>query len=304
MTNTTNTPPTTLTAKELFSEEKIRSKFEELLGKRAPAFMTSVLQIVSQNSMLSKADPQSIYQAAAVSATLNLPLNSSLGYAYIVPYNNKQSDGTYKVMAQFQIGWRGFVQLAHRTSQFISIGATHITDKDKISGDRLLGNRFEFSNLPGIIIGYAAYFKLNNGFEKIHYMTVGELKQHGLKYSKTYANEKTKSSSKWETDFDAMANKTVLKLLLSKYAPLSIDMQMAVMYDQAIINDHETQDITYSDNMPDDPINKESERITLMIKDANTLDDLKKIEKHVPDALYELFANKRDMLENQKELKK
>lgn len=287
-----------LTAKGLFSQENIKKRFEELMGKRAPAFITSVLQIVSQNEMLSKADPNSIYQSAAVAATLNLPLNASLGYAYIVPYNNKQPDGTYKVVAQFQMGWKGFVQLALRTNQFLSIGATYVTDKDKMTGDRLLGNKVDFSEKPGIIVGYIAHFKLIAGFEKTFYMTVDELKSHGLKYSKTFSNAKTKSFSKWETEFDVMASKTVLKLLLSKYAPLSIDMQNAIEYDQSIINDHETNDITYPDNSPDVPLDKEAERIVLMIENTKTLEALLKLEKDIPEAQFELFMNKREQLEN------
>src|SRR3954470_4786038 len=87
-----------MTVKSLFAKDEVKSKFKEMLGKRAPQFITSVLQIASQNEMLSTADPVSIYQSAAVAATLDLPLNNNLGFAYIVPYNSKQKDGTWKVV--------------------------------------------------------------------------------------------------------------------------------------------------------------------------------------------------------------
>ncbi|HEU5289466.1 MAG TPA: recombinase RecT, partial [Cyclobacteriaceae bacterium] len=87
---------TQLTVKNLFGRDEVRNKFQELLGKRAPAFITSVLQIVASNDLLTKADPHSVYHSAAVAATLDLPLNNSLGFSYIVPYNQKQKDGTYK----------------------------------------------------------------------------------------------------------------------------------------------------------------------------------------------------------------
>lgn len=93
-----------LTTKAFFEREDVKRKFSELLGKRATSFVTSVLQVVAQNSLLAKADPASIYQAAAVAATLDLPINQNLGFAYIVPYNTKQADGAYKQVAQFQMG--------------------------------------------------------------------------------------------------------------------------------------------------------------------------------------------------------
>jgi recombination protein RecT len=288
-----------ITAKSLFDRDDVKKKFQELLGKRSSSFMTSVLQIVASNDLLKKADPTSIYQSAAVAATLDMPLNNSLGFAYIVPYNQSYKDekGQWqkKQVAQFQIGYKGFIQLAQRSGQFLTLGATHITDKDTIKGDRLLGNSFELSKEAGAIVGYAAYFKLLNGFEKVLYMTVDELKQHGLKYSQTYKNPDTKKSSKWETDFDAMATKTVIKLLLSKYAPLSVEMQNAVIVDQSVVNNADTLDVTYLDN-EDHPVDKEAERIALMIEDATSLEQLDRIKEHVLPEQMDLFHAKAESL--------
>ena len=115
-----------LTTKSLFARDDVKAKFQEMLGKRATSFITSVLQIVASNDLLAKADPTSVYQSAAVAATLDLPLNNNLGFAYIVPYNQKQKDGSYKTVAQFQLGYKGFIQLAQRSGQFKTISATPV----------------------------------------------------------------------------------------------------------------------------------------------------------------------------------
>lgn len=249
--------------------------------------MTSVLQIVASNNLLTKADPASIYQAAAVAATLDLPLNNNLGFAYIVPYNNRQPDGTTKTVAQFQMGYKGFIQLAQRSGQFKSIYAAPIFDGQIVSENPLEGYEFDFTRKSDIIVGYAAKFKLLNGYEATFFMTIDQLEKHGQKYSKTFTNK----GGLWKTDFDSMASKTVLKLLLSKFAPLSIDMQRAVITDQALINDADTTDVTYIDN--DDPvIDKESERVALMIQDAKTVEQLMKLQPHIREDQAELYETK------------
>lgn len=296
-----NTPK--ITTKSLFAQDNVRAKFEELLGKRAPQFITSVLQIASQNEMLAKADPMSIYNSACVSATLDLPLNNNLGFAYIVPYNNRQPDGSTKVVAQFQIGYKGFIQLAQRSGQFRTISATPIFEGQIKSYNRLTGIEFDFSGQTSEkVLGYAAYFSLINGFEKTFFMTVDELKKHGLRFSKTFNNK----NSLWQNDFDSMAQKTVLKLLLSKYAPLSVEMQKAVITDQSYVKDAETEDVEYIDNEPtmidsrEVDKAKEYTRITDHINNSKTLEQLKQISKdelldEIQKTLYE---------EKEKELQK
>jgi recombination protein RecT len=279
--------PTKNPVKQMFERPDVQAKFKELLGKRSSSFCTSVLQIVASNPMLSKADAGSIYQAAAVAATLDLPLNNNLGFAYIVPYNNRQPDGTTKTVAQFQMGYKGFIQLAQRSGQFKSIYASPIFKGQVVNENPLDGYEFDFSIKSDVLIGYAAKFKLLNGYEATLYMSIEQLKKHGGKYSKTFNNK----GGLWNTDFDAMASKTVLKLLLSKFAPLSIDMQRAVITDQALVNDADTVDVTYIDH--DEPeIDKEAERIVLMISDATTIEQLLKIKPFVKEAQTDLFENK------------
>lgn len=277
----------TLTVKALLSQDKVREKFQEMLGKKAQGFITSVLQCVASNDLLSKAEPHSVYHAAMVAATLNLELNNALGLAYIVPYNQKQKDGSYKVIAQFQAGYKSFVQLAQRSGQFKTISAAPIYEGQLIESNPLLGYRFDFTKKTSDkVIGYAAYFQLLNGFEKTLFMTVAELQKHGNSYSQSYKNPKTKAYSLWETNFEAMASKTVIKLLLSKFAPLSIEMQKVVITDQGFIHDAEATDVTYPDNTEEivSPEEQkqlaEGDRLKKLIETAETFEALNELAGH------------------------
>lgn len=261
---------TTLTTKDLFAKDNVRKKFEEMLGKRAPQFITSVLQIAASNDLLSKADPMSIYNAAAVAATLDLPLNNNLGFAYIVPYTSKQKDGSFKAVAQFQMGYKGFIQLAQRSGQFKTISASPIYEGQIIEMNPLTGFVFDFSKKSSDkVIGYAAYFALINGFEKTLFMTTDDVTKHAGKFSQTFK----KGFGLWKDEFESMATKTVIKLLLSKFAPLSVEMQKAVLTDQAVIKDYKGETVEYTDHEVI-TIDKEDERIRLLVEDAKNPKDL------------------------------
>jgi recombination protein RecT len=260
---------TKLTIKGYFEKDEIKSKFKEMLGKRATQFITSVIQISNSNDLLKKAEPTSLINAAITAATLDLPINQNLGFAYIIPFNSK--DGC---KAQFQLGYKGFIQLAQRSGQFKTISATPIYSGQIISENPLTGYSFDFTVKSEKIIGYAAYFELLNGFSKTFYMTKEQLEKHGVKYSQTFK----KGFGLWKDDFDAMALKTVLKLLLSKYAPLSVEMQKAIIADHSVIKDSETMDVEYTDNQTQtiDDVNydKERERIIEFIENAKTKKEL------------------------------
>ncbi len=229
-------------AKDFFAKPMVQEKLKELVGKNAPAFATSVLQIVNSNSMLVNADPQTIFSAACMAATLNLPINNNLGFAYIVPFKNNKEN---KIEAQFQLGYKGYIQLAQRSGQFSRIAATPVYNGQLISENPLLGYEFDWSVKPnGNPIGYVAFFKLINGFTAELYMSKEEVMKHANKYSQTAK----KGFGVWKDQFEAMALKTVLKLLLSKQAPLSIDMQKAQMADQAIIRDVDKDEFEYIDH--------------------------------------------------------
>lgn len=240
---------TAITTKDFFAQPIVRQKLVELLGKNAQSFATSVLQIVNSNDMLKNADPMTVFSAACMAATLNLPINSNLGFAYIVPFKNNKANRTE---AQFQLGYKGFIQLAQRTGQFERIAASAVYQGQLIEADPLLGYKFDWK-VPsnGNPIGYVAFFKLLNGFTAELYMSREDMEKHAKTYSQSYKNDKYNSSI-WSKDFDGMAKKTVIKLLLSKQAPLSIDTPLAtaVQADQAIIRDVDGQVFDYADNEP------------------------------------------------------
>lgn len=280
--------------KDYFSNDQVRSKFAEVLGTKTASFCTTVVQIASQSEMLQKCDPGSIMQSAMVAATLDLPVNPNLGFAYILPYGSK---------AQFQLGYKGLIQLAQRSGQFINISATPIYDGQIVAENPLTGYQFDFTKKSSKVVGYAAYFKLLNGFEKTLYMSVEQLQAHGKKYSQTYK----KGFGLWADDFDSMAQKTVIKLLLSKYAPLSVEMSKALVADQAVIEDADTMDVTYVDNQPvthkavEAQISdkEKSKRLLAAINKAKAIEDLDKLDQYIDRGNAEIstaYDNKRTEL--------
>jgi recombination protein RecT len=222
--------------KQFFNRDSVKAKFQELLGKKSAGFITSIMQVVNGNNLLQKASPESIYECAAMGASLDLPINNSLGFAWIVPYGGK---------AQFQIGWKGFVQLANRTGQYKRINVIEVYESQFKSFNKLTEDLDADFSQPdsGKVVGYVAYFQLINGFEKLSYWSKEQVEAHAKRFSKTYSH----TNSVWKSDFDAMAKKTVLKNTISKWGILSIEMQQAIAADQAIINDHETMDVDYVD---------------------------------------------------------
>jgi recombination protein RecT len=225
-----NAPQTTesMTLKALLATTNVRSRFEDMLGKKAAGFISGVLSAVSLNKALSSADPQTILSAAAIAAALDLPINSSLGFAHIVPY---------KGQAQFQMGWKGFVQLAMRSGQYKTMNVAVVYEGEIKYQDRVTGH-MEFDNegkKSDVIVGYVAYFRLLNGFEKFIYMTKAQAEAHGKRYSQSYGSD----NSQWKKNFDAMALKTVIKMLLSKWGILSVEMQKAITFDQAVVSEDE-----------------------------------------------------------------
>lgn len=231
---------TALLRQEL-EKDGIKNRFNEMLGKKAAGFMSSIITVQNSNPQLKECEPMSIIGAAAVAATLDLPIDKNLGFAHIVPYGK---------VAQFQMGYKGFIQLAMRTGQYQTINACPIYDGEFISENRLTGEIvFDFNaKKSDTIIGFAAYFKMINGFEKTIYWTKEKITNHAKKYSKSFNN----SSSRWQQDFNVMALKTVIKSLISKWGILSIDMQTAIITDQAVLKSTEIEDIEYIDGTTTD----------------------------------------------------
>jgi len=225
----------------VLSLDATRAKFEAILGKNSTAFINSVILTAKHNPKLLMCEPNSVVSSAIVAATLNLPIQANLGFAFIVPYKTARG-----MMAQFQMGWKGYVQLAIRTGEYENINAAEVykgelTSYDKISGEVKIDSMKKESNE---IIGYVAYFKLKNGFSKTLFLTKEQAEQHGQKYSDSYKQE----GSAWKDWFDGMALKTAIKQLLSKYGLLSAEMKTAITVDQSVINDADTLDVSYVDN--------------------------------------------------------
>ena len=257
---------TQLTTKQFFAQDGVKKKFEELLGKRAAQFTTSVLQVVSANKLLQTASPESIYNSAAMAATLDLPINQNLGFAWIVPYKGN---------AQFQMGWKGFVQLAQRTGQYHRINVTEVYENQFKSYNQLTEELDADFGLDGVgdIVGYVAYFKTITGFEKTVYWSKLKVNAHAMKYSQAYKSANGLTPWKDADQFHEMAKKTVLKNTLSKWGILSIELQQAAITDQSVIKDTNTLDVVYVDNsgVVED---KENERVMLLISDCKTKADL------------------------------
>ncbi len=235
---------------QTLTNERTKDYLRQVLGTKASQFVNNVTALVANDTKLQACKPMSIVYAAIKATALDLPLDPSLGFAYVIPYNNKNQGAE----AQFQLGYKGFIQLAIRSGQFQRINVTDVREGELASHDRMTGDiTYNWlddsvrSSKP--IIGFAAYFRLNNGFEKSLYMSQADIEKHATQYSKTYASnlDYVKSSSKWTTDRDAMAKKTVLKLLLSRFAPLSVQMLDAIKQDQAVFND-ESDEGKYIDN--------------------------------------------------------
>ena len=263
-----------LTAKSLFGREDIQRRFETLLGKKSQGFISSVLQIVNDNRLLAQADPITVLNAAATAAALDLPINQNLGFAWIVPYKNNREN---RVVAQFQMGWKGYVQLAQRTSQYHRINVVAVHENQFKSFNDLTEELNADFNLAGNgnIVGYASYFRLVNGFEKLTYWTKERVTKHAKRYSKAFGSKQSPWSD--EDQFDSMAMKTVLKNNLSKWGPMSIQMETAVVADQAVQTE-EGQYIHMDGNngidLDGNDFEKEKARILDHIETAKTQDEL------------------------------
>ena len=215
--------------------ENMRRRFDELLGKRAPQFISSLITLVNATPELQQAvyeSPATVIQAALKAATYDLPIDQSLGYAYIVPFKNtiKQPDGSFtkRMDASFIIGWKGMNQLAMRTGAYKTINVLDVREGELKKYNRLteeitlefVEDEDERESLP--VVGYVGYFKLINGTEKTIYMSRKQVEAHEKK------NRKGQYMGKgWRDDFEAMALKTVFRRLIGKYGLMSIDYRTA-----------------------------------------------------------------------------
>lgn len=231
--------------------QNTQTYLQDVLGEKKETFVSNLTALVSNDTKLQECKPVTLMYAALTATALDLPLDKNLGFAYVIPYKNNRERTTE---AQFQLGAKGIKQLAIRSGQFIGMNVTDVREGEIAGRNRMTGEMIfnwiedDSERKKAKVVGYLAYFKLVNGFEKTKYMTVEKIKEHATRYSQTYSskNDYVRKNSKWTTDFDKMAEKTVMKLLLSNDAPLSVEMQTAFRADQSI--QREEGKYLYSDN--------------------------------------------------------
>ncbi len=224
-----------VTVKSLLSQDNYRRRFEEVMGKRAMQFIASITNAASQKG-LAECEPKSVIAAAFIAATLDLPIDKNLGFAHLV---------SYKGVCQFQIGYRGFLQLALRSGQYkrmvdAVVNAEAFLGFDDIGDPKIDWNKIDTSK-PAV--GYVFAWEMTNGFRKVVYWSKEKVEVHAKRYSKAFGYK----DAPWQTQFDSMALKTVIKAGLSRYGILSIELQKAITHDQGAQQDIEAE-VVFVDN--------------------------------------------------------
>lgn len=237
--------------------------------ERATRFIASISSAVATNQALQECDAGTILSGALLGESLNLSPSPQLGQYYLVPFNDSKKGCK---VAQFQLGYKGYIQLAIRSGQYKKLNVLAIKKGELIRYDalneeievNLIEDEEERENIE--TIGYYAMFEYTNGFRKSLYWSKSKMQKHALKYSKGYAAHK--GYTFWEKDFDGMAYKTMLRQLISKWGIMSIDMQQAVEKDMAVINTDKTYE--YVDNEESEIIEQEEPQEETTVQDETT----------------------------------
>ena len=236
------------------TSDAVRKRINDVVGgKDGQRFISSIVSAVNANESLKECTPQSIFSAALLGESLKLSPSPQLGQYYLVPFNGKEKGKN----AQFQLGYKGYIQLAIRSGQYKKLNVLAIKEGELVRFDPLTEeievNLIEDEEVreEAKTTGYYAMFEYTNGFRKAIYWSKKKMEAHAKKYSKSYC----KSSSVWQTNFDAMAYKTMLRQLISKWGIMSLDMVSALDADMAVINEDGTKN--YVDNASYTESNKE-----------------------------------------------
>lgn len=237
--------------KSFINAPSVQEQFQNALGDHKDAFVASLIDLFTGDKALQTCKPASIIAEALRAATLRLPLNKALGFAYIVVFNNsvKNANGSYSKVPTptFVPGYKGYIQLAMRTGQYRTINADFVYEGEMRKVSKLTGEiALDGEKKSDKIVGYFCYFELLNGFNKTLYVSVENMAQYALRYSPSFkgrnkpsadtliaAAQANQASTKvgWEGNFNDMALKTVIRRLLSKYGYLSVEMQNALSKD-------------------------------------------------------------------------
>lgn len=276
----------------LINSDLMRTKINQMVGATdSQEFITSITSAVNTNPALAECDPQTIISAALLGQSLHLKPSPQLGYFYMVPFNNRKK-GTKE--AQFQLGYKGLLQLAIRTSEYIDIDAIEIKEGEYKGRDKFTGRpKFEFvedddirENLP--VVGYMAYFEMKNGYIKRLYWSKTKMENHADTYSMAFdlekyhdlqegkipQSEQWKYSSFWYKNFDEMAKKTMLRQLLSKHGLLSTEMQKAVEFDQAVITKDLQPEYVDNENVIDNAAVEKEQTQSIEENSAPTVEEV------------------------------
>lgn len=253
--------------KGVLNSQTIRAQLKNSLKENAGSFMSSMIDLYSGDSALQKCDPEKVALECIKAAALKLPIVKSLGFAYVVPFKN---------VPTFTIGYKGLIQLAQRTGQYKTINADVVYEGELVGSDKLSGDiDLSGERTSDTVIGYFAYFKLLNGFEKILYMSKEDVTAWAERYSPSYNSQ----YSPWKSEFDKMAKKTVLRRLIGTYGVMSSEMQIAFAKD-----DHGmTPQQEISEKANKSPVVIDIDPDTGEVIDTNQPDDKKtsvKTQKH------------------------
>ncbi|MEQ7293422.1 recombinase RecT [Enterococcus casseliflavus] len=252
--NTQVVDPSKLGFKALMSTPAMKKKFTDILHEKSDSFMGSLMTLVGGDNYLSQAEPMTIIASALKAATMDLPIDKNLGYAYVVPFNRSEKVGNKWIKhneAQFILGYKGYIQLAQRSGQYKALNALAIYDGQLIDWNPLT-EEFTFdykAKLSDEVIGYVGFFELLNGFKKTVYWTKQEIESHRIKNAKGY--DKEKLSGAWIDNYDSMAIKTVLRNMLSKWGLLSVEMQSAITSDEKVFRVDENNDLIEETDLSD-----------------------------------------------------
>lgn len=245
--------------KGLLNAQTLRTQIKKSLGDNAGAFLSSMIDLYSSDKSLQNCNPGDVVAECVKAAALKLPIVKSLGFAYVVPYKNKPT---------FTIGYKGLIQLAQRTGQYKCINADSVYEGE-LKGFNKLSGEIDLSGekISNNVVGYFAYIRLVSGFEKVLYMSKKDVEEWAKKYSPSYNSK----YSPWQTEFDKMAQKTVLRRLIGTYGSISIEMSQAIEQDDKGVtprqeieeNANKGEEIGFNDII-DEPVKLEEPNITDM----------------------------------------
>ena len=261
------------------TNDAVKNQINNVIGgKNGTKFISAVVSAVNNNPALQECTNQSILSAALLGESLNLSPSPQLGQYYMVPFNDKNKGK----VAQFQLGYKGYIQLAIRSGQYKKLNVLAIKEGELIRFDpleeeievKLIDDEEERENAP--TIGYYAMFEYTNGFKKAMYWSKKKMEAHALKYSKGY--QAKKGYTFWEKDFDGMAYKTMLRQLISKWGIMSIEMASAMDSDMAVINEDGTKD--YVENETD--VIDITEVASEVVQEPDQVEGQTSIEKDFP----------------------